>query len=149
MIYIRKCSNCDCEITYNRRDNYNRAIKKNTICNSCSAKKNQKGFLKGVTDEQRKKMRATKAGFKSWQEYVEKYPKKQFYKREVWKYTYRNDLESLPNFDKRGRNGVDGAYQIDHIISISEGWERGIPPEIIGSYSNLQMLTWEANRKKW
>lgn len=147
--YKKQCPKCGKDQFYSRVDLLTRAIKKNTLCNSCSKSVYKIGLVNGLSEESTKQMRATKAGFSSWEEYVEKYPKKQFYKREVWKYTYRNDLESLPNFDKRGRNGVKGAYQIDHIISINEGWEKGIPAEEIGKYSNLQMITWEENRKKW
>ena len=148
MIYKRKCPNCDFEITYNRKDNFNRAIKANTICNKCSAYKYKKTFKDIISDDAIKKMRATKAGFKNWEEYVEKYPKKQFYKREVWKYTYGNDLSILENFDKRGRCGVDGAYQIDHIMSINYGWENKVPPQEIGHIRNLKMIPWQENRKK-
>jgi len=147
--YSRNCPKCGNEMKYITKGGFEKSTLNNTTCNSCSAKLNKKGILNGVSEEQRNQMRATKAGFSTWEEYVEKYPKKQFYKREVWKYTYRNDLTTLPNFDKRGRNGVEGAYQIDHIISINEGWERGIPAEEIGRFENLQMITWQENRKKW
>jgi hypothetical protein len=146
--FKRKCPSCNQEISYSAKRYLNKAEKYNTICNSCSTKKNKKGFLKGLSNQQIKQMRATKAGFSSWEEYQEKYPKKEMYKREVWKYTYRNNLESLPNWDLRGRNGVDGAYQLDHIVSINEGWEKNIPAEQIGRMKNLQMITWEKNRKK-
>ena len=93
-------------------------------------------------------MRASKAGFDSWEEYVECYPEKQMYKREVWRLTYQQPLESLLNFDLRGRCGVPGAYQIDHMVSIEEGFQSGIPVEEIAHISNLQMLPWEDNRQK-
>ena len=146
--YKKNCPNCGKEQSYSRSDLLTRAKKNNTLCNSCSAKKYKKGILNGTTEEQRKKMRATKAGFSSWDEYVDKYPKKEMYKREVWKCTYKNNLESLDNYEKRGISGIDGAYQIDHIISINEGWELGIPPEKIGNINNLQMLPWRVNRNK-
>jgi hypothetical protein len=147
--FERKCPKCSGVMKYMTDGTLNLAIQRNTVCNSCSAIKYGKTFINNITEEHIKQMRATKAGFSSWDEYVEKYPKKQFYKREVWKYTYRNDLTTLPNFDKRGRNGVVGAYQIDHVVSINDGWEKGIPADEIGKMENLRMITWEENRKKW
>jgi hypothetical protein len=147
--YKKECPKCGKEQFYSRKDLLTRAIKKNTLCNGCSKTTYKIGIMSGVTEEHIKQMRATKAGFSSWDEYVEKYPKKQFYKREVWKYTYRNDLTTLLNFDKRGRNGIVGAYQIDHVVSINDGWEKGIPADEIGKMENLRMITWEENRKKW
>ena len=146
--YFRECPNCACEIGYTTESGLRESIRLNTICNGCSTKKHQKGIMNGTTESQRRKMRASKAGFSSWEEYVEKYPKKEMYKREVWKYTYRNDLESLSDFEKRGRCGVEGAYQIDHIISINEGWNNGIPAEEIGNFQNLRMIPWRENLKK-
>jgi hypothetical protein len=54
----------------------------------------------------------------------------------------------LENFDKRGRCGVSGAYQLDHIISINFGWKNNIPAEQIGEMKNLKMIPWKENRKK-
>lgn len=48
-----------------------------------------------------------------------------------------------------GRCGIPGAHQIDHKISIKTGFEKNIDPNILGSVENLQLLTWEDNRKKW
>jgi len=147
--YKKQCPKCNKDQVYTRADALTRAVKKNTLCNSCAVVKYEKGVLKGVTEEQRLQMRATKAGFSNWEEYLDKYPKKEMYKREVWKYTYRNDLTKFENYDKRGRNGVDGAYQIDHIVSINEGWKSNTPAKKIGNMTNLQMITWEENRRKW
>jgi hypothetical protein len=148
MNYIRKCPNCDSEITYKRKDNYNRAIKAKTICNRCSAYKYNKTFKDILSDDNRKQMRATKAGFQSWEEYVENYPKKQFYKREVWRLTYKQPIQTLENWNLRGRCGVDGAYQLDHIRSIDWGWKNGIPPEQIAEWENLRMIPWKTNLLK-
>lgn len=146
--YKKQCPKCNKDQFYKRIDLLSRATKMNTLCNSCAKTTYKIGVMGGTTEEQRKKMRATKAGFKNWEEYVEKYPKKQFYKREVWKYTYNNNLTILENFHKRGRCGISGAYQIDHIMSINYGWENGIPPQEIGELKNLKMIPWEENRRK-
>ena len=147
--FHRFCPSCDTKIYHISEKSRDNGIRGKKLCISCATIKYGKTFINNITEEHIKQMRATKAGFSSWDEYVEKYPKKQFYKREVWKYTYRNDLTTLPNFDKRGRNGVVGAYQIDHVVSINDGWEKGIPADEIGKMENLRMITWEENRKKW
>jgi hypothetical protein len=147
--HFRNCPECGNEMGYTRVDIYRRSEKNGTICNSCSTKKYKKTFNDVITEEHRKKMRASKAGFRSWEEYVEKYPKKQFYKREVWRLTYKQPLNELENWDKRGRCGVDGAYQLDHIKSINWGWENQIPAEVISDWDNLRMIPWKENRDKW
>ncbi len=59
---------------------------------------------------------------------------------------YINEIN--PNKYPRTLCGVEGGYQLDHIISIMEGFAKGVLPNIIGSKENLQMLTWEENNKK-
>jgi hypothetical protein len=147
--HIRICPNCKSEMKYSRKDIMVSSERNNTVCNKCSTYIHNKTFNNIITEEHRKKMRASKAGFSSWEEYVEKYPKKQFYKREVWRLTYKHPLQTLTNWDKRGRCGVDGAYQLDHIVSINEGWNGGIPAEEIAKWENLRMIPWKENRSKW
>lgn len=50
--------------------------------------------------------------------------------------------------NKQGRAGVNGAYQIDHIVTIKYGFENGISPEEIAKLSNLRFITWEENLKR-
>ena len=148
-IHTRDCPNCGDVMKYASIGTLKTAESNNTVCNKCSAYIHKKNFNNFITEDHIKKMRATKAGFSSWEEYVEKYPKKQFYKREVWRLTYKHPLETLPNWDKRGRCGVDGAYQLDHVVSINEGWKGGIPAEDIAKWENLRMIPWKENRDKW
>jgi hypothetical protein len=147
--YSRECPNCNNTMLYMSEHSLNKAIYGKTICNSCSSTIHKKGVMNGLTVEQTHKMRATKAGFKDWDEYVEKYPKKQFYKREVWRLTYKQPLSEFENWDKRGRCGVEGAYQLDHIKSINWGWENNIPAQTITELGNLRMIPWKENRDKW
>lgn len=70
------------------------------------------------------------------------------YKKEVWRYTIKNPIKTMPNYEKRGKAGVDGAYQLDHIISIKYGFEHNIDPRYIGSMDNLWFVPWEINLKK-
>lgn len=70
------------------------------------------------------------------------------YSRVVWHFTNTNNLEKLPNFEKRGRIEKDGTYQLDHMFSILEGFKENIPPYIIGSYINLKMIPSKINSSK-
>jgi len=71
------------------------------------------------------------------------------YKYTVQSLTNKNDLSILENFDKnRGLCGVDGAYQLDHIMSIKYGFDNNIDPELISSIENLQFIPWKENRSK-
>lgn len=146
--YVKTCPECGVEMRYTMKKTLQSAISKNTICNSCSSYKYNKTWNNVISDEHIKQMRASKAGFDSWDEYKKKYPKKQFYKREVWRLTYQNDLQQLQHWEKRGRCGVKGAYQLDHIVSINEGWEKGIDPQQIAQWDNLRMIPWKQNRQK-
>lgn len=147
--FSRKCPTCGDDIYYSHDKNRRTAESRGLVCMSCTAKR--EGFQQYRTSPAAiKKMRATKAGFKSWAEYKKLYPKKLQYKARVWSITYSELKKNppLPNFKKRGRCGVKGAYQIDHVISIHEGFKRGIEPETIGAYSNLCMIPWKTNRTK-
>ena len=146
--WLRSCPKCDKPLYYSRKEYLDRAEKDHSICNSCSTKKYQKGVMIGTTEDQRRKMRATKAGFKDWEEYERLMPEKKKYKAEVWKITYRQPIKDFKHFDKRGRCGVEGAYQIDHIISVSEGFKKEISPDIIGDISNIRMIPWKENLLK-
>lgn len=72
------------------------------------------------------------------------------YCRLVTRFTnsYKHIWSTWENFDKIGRCGVEGAYQLDHIISKYHGFENGIPPEQIGDIQNLQIIPWLDNRIK-
>jgi len=71
------------------------------------------------------------------------------YKSRVEGYQRKQDLSSLENIDKpRTLCGVEGGWQLDHIIPIKYGFDNNIPPELIADISNLQMLPWKDNRTK-
>lgn len=71
------------------------------------------------------------------------------YSESVWRTTNKQDLETLENYDKRGRLDISpGAYHLDHKFSIKKGFEENIPPEIIGSLKNLEMIPGKKNCAK-
>lgn len=70
------------------------------------------------------------------------------YKGKVWQFTNKCNLELLPNFEKRGRAGIEGAYHLDHIVPIQYGFEHNISSEYIGSIQNLWFIPWKINITK-
>lgn len=70
------------------------------------------------------------------------------YRNLVGQYTDLEDLTTLNGHEKRGMAGKDGAYHLDHIVSIKYGFDNNIPPGIVGSIHNLRFIPWEENYKK-
>lgn len=70
------------------------------------------------------------------------------YELKVLKITRQQPINKLPNHDKRGNSGVNGAFHLDHKFSIIEGFKNGIQPEIIANIKNLEFIPWEENLKK-
>lgn len=60
------------------------------------------------------------------------------YRRKVYAVTKKQPLETLENFDKRGRG--NNGYHVDHIVSVFDGFKNDIDPSIIGNIKNLRML---------
>ena len=146
--YHKNCPKCGNEMSYASKGILERAIKGNTMCNRCATYNYNRTFNEVIKPEHRLQMRATKAGFQNFDEYKQKYPKKQFYKREVWRLTYQKPIDTLENWELRGRCGVEGAYQLDHIKSIDWGWKNGIDAEVIAEWDNLRMIPWKTNLLK-
>lgn len=53
-----------------------------------------------------------------------------------------------PHNYTRGLAGIDGVYQLDHIMSIKQCFELKVPVSQAASVNNLQMLPWIDNIKK-
>ncbi len=49
---------------------------------------------------------------------------------------------------KTGLAGTPGAYHIDHIFSIMQGYKDGVSPILVGSKTNLKMIPWKENISK-
>jgi hypothetical protein len=65
-------------------------------------------------------------------------------------YSYRLFKEEInPQNLPRGKCGIDGAYQLDHIITVRQGFEQGISIEEISSKENLRVISWLENVKKY
>jgi len=150
--WSKQCPGCGKIIYCSGKYNLDVALKKNTLCNSCSTYKYKKNWVNVIGEKEIKQMRATKAGFQDWEEYEKLYPEKKQYQSEVRRLTFKQPLHLLKDYalweSNKGLCGTDGAYQIDHIISIDEGYSNGIDPMVIANIKNLQILPWKENRNK-
>lgn len=102
-----------------------------------------------VKKEQSKKQRSTVIG-KNSTKILTNCEKKRYkiYRNRVKYYTNKNSL-NLENIELRASNKEnENAYHIDHKFSIAMGFELNIPPYIIGSSYNLEILHWKENLKK-
>lgn len=71
------------------------------------------------------------------------------YRQLVWYHTRKNDLNLLPNSEKRGRlDEAEDAHHLDHIYSITNGYINKVEPEIIGSIHNLRFIPAMENQIK-
>ena len=70
------------------------------------------------------------------------------YKNTIRRITNQQGIVGLPNSGKRGNPGVVGAYNLDHMYSIKEGFLNDVDPEIIGNIANLEFIPWEENLSK-
>ena len=98
-----------------------------------------------VTQEQRQKAIAKRLGFSSYKDYKRSLPDWKRYRNEVNRLTKQQPIQQLEHYDKRAPNGKEGAYTLDHIISVVYGFKNNIPPEIISHISNLRMIPWKDN----
>lgn len=71
------------------------------------------------------------------------------YQHLVWYYTNQNNLTILEGYENRGRIDINkNAYHLDHIVSITDGFNNKIDPKIIGSIYNLRFIPANENMKK-
>lgn len=63
--------------------------------------------------------------------------------------TYLRNKQVLnPNNHPRTRCGVNGGYQLDHIVSVKRAYELGWTVEQCSGIYNLQLLPWQLNNRK-
>jgi transposase len=107
-----------------------------------------------LTDYRRNKSEGNSVGLVkryrniSYDEYLNIEDDYKKYKNDVMRFTRQQSINQLPNYKKRNNSGVDGAFQLDHKYSISEGFNNNILPEIIGGIKNLEFIPWKENIKK-
>jgi len=69
-----------------------------------------------------------------------------YYRNIVNYLTNKQNIKSLPNYDKRGKYNND--FHLDHKFSIMEGFKNNILPYYIGNINNLEFITGFENRSK-
>lgn len=72
----------------------------------------------------------------------------QNYRKQVEKITRKQPLYLLENFKNRGPSNKEGTFHLDHILSVSYGFNNGITPDLIGDIRNLRFIPWKENLKK-
>lgn len=75
-------------------------------------------------------------------------PEQARYTTKVHYHTRRQPLHLLENSDKLATCGTDGGYQIDHMLSVSDGYAQGIPFREIAHIANLTVVPWKENLLK-
>lgn len=153
----RMCPKCGEEIKCSNRGNMIKAIDGDWWCRKCAREKISRqtsiALVKWKDNPFRKRgvqkqITANRLGFKSYSEYQRSLSAWKRYRTGVWRITKQQPLNVLEHFDERGRAGTDGAYQLDHIVSIHAGFKRNLPTKMIGHISNLKMIPWLDNVKK-
>jgi hypothetical protein len=62
---------------------------------------------------------------------------------------YKKHIDIInPDNHPRTLAGVEGGWQLDHIIEVRFGFDNDIPPEAISELENLRMLPWKENLER-
>lgn len=139
---IAICDNCSIEFT-RQFQLLNKSEKH--LCNKCHRKE---VGMKIAGNDYGKCSERIGSLHPRWNSNKEGYKK---YKAEVSQYTtlyFKKELEKLKEGKLMGLCGVEGAHQVDHLISIKYGFDNNIHPSIIGHICNLSIKPWKENRKK-
>lgn len=86
----------------------------------------------------------TKLSDEEFEDYLNTVTEYQKYRAEVNKITYKQNLKTLRNYEKRG----NFLMHLDHMYSAKHGFLNNISTEIIGHISNLRMIPWKENLSK-
>jgi 5-methylcytosine-specific restriction endonuclease McrA len=127
---------------------YTQRYSRNTrVCYPCRKAESMIGNTLGENNRGKKLLSITGENHPRWNPDKDSF---QQYKADVARVTRQQDLTLLENNDKpRGLCGVNGAYQLDHIVPVKYGYDNGIPAKEIGHISNLRIIPWQENRAKW
>jgi len=142
-VYVAcKCDECSVEFE-------NRFGRNTDTCYTCFLSKKMQGNTLGSAHKGKTLPQMCGSNNPNWN------PKKTEFKayankvRWLTEKTYRANKKSInPNAFKRTLCGIEGGWQLDHIVSVKEGFEKNVPPEDISKVENLQMLPWFINRSK-
>lgn len=104
--------------------------------------------IKEVAELNHKNMRQTNIDSGRWLNYVIIEDDYDQYCKKVQYITDKTQWKILENSDKRGHISKEGSYHLDHMYSKKQGFIDNIPPHIIGSIHNLEMIKGRHNLSK-
>lgn len=88
----------------------------------------------------------SKANSAKWRETATEW---EIYRNDVHKFTRdvynKNKKKINPKNHPRGKAGTEGAYQLDHKVSVRFCFDNNIPSVVCADHTNLQMLPWRKN----
>ena len=127
----RTCKFSECDITFK----CSFKSKQKYCCIICSIKDIDRSYMQ--TEEYKKTLiKPHRDEYKSYSGKVHRLSQK----------TYESNKEIInPKNLPRALSGVVGGYQLDHIITIKEGFEKNISPEEMSKVENLRILPWKEN----
>ena len=79
---------------------------------------------------------------------IEKVNDYELYKRSLRKFTEKQNLQQLKNYNLRGHSKNLNSHHLDHKFSIHSGFKNNIPAHIIGNIVNLEILPQTKNIEK-
>lgn len=149
-LQINSCVVVECVCDNCGKEYKNRYSRRTDLCCTCIASKNMIGNTLGSKNKGKSLERMKGENHPRWNPNKSAFQKYYQQVRSLSEKIYNENMEIInPSRYPRKLCGVQGGYQLDHIISIKEGFDKGISPDIIGGIDNLQMLSWEENRAKW
>ena len=95
----------------------------------------------------KRKIRNLNENNKIWLQ-IEKVNDYELYKRSVNKFTKKQNLQQLKNYNLRGHSKDLNSHHLDHKFSIHSGFNNNIPAHIIVNIVNLEILSQAKNIEK-
>lgn len=145
---------CSCDMCHTTFERQYQLLKKNKklyeedLCNTCSRKTIGKKMDRTNIDLATKSRTGNK--HPRWNDDKDELQSYGYKVRQASEKTYNENIDILnPKKHKRTLCGVENGYQLDHIISIKEGYERGVSVDEMSALNNLQLIPWKENRDKW
>lgn len=147
------CVNCECDICGTE---YKQRYYRNTdVCYSCrksAISHNQSKQMIGNKFYKNVKNRNVLSGVDHprWNPNKTEFQRFSNKVRSETEKTYKRCKQQLnPDEYNRTLCGVTGGYQLDHIVSIKDGFDNNIPINELSHVNNLQLIPWKENRTKW
>jgi len=117
---------------------YGNLLNRDVNCPICNTERKREQFRQ-FNDERHEESYLLKEGFDAYKQKVYKFTRE----------TYRKHKDKInPENHTRVLSGEKG-YHLDHIISVRNSFDLGVPPEVCADYRNMRMVKWKDNNKKW